>query len=306
MVFERVHCALHGRLHDARQQRPVGPLHVRAVADHPHLRMARHRQVRLRRSRGRPRRAASPSVCRSGEARTPAAHTTVAATMRSTGPSPACTSTPCSSMPTTRVPSRTSMPRRVIDRRAASRSGAGKAGQHRRARLDDHDARAGRVDGAELVAQRVARDLGQRARQLDAGRPAAHHDEGQQLVAPRRIRLAFRPLERQQHAAADRDGVLQRLQAWRMLLPLGVAEIGVPGAGRQDQVVVVDRRPVGDRHPARAPGQRRSRRPAARGRCGPAAGSTGSARRSRPARVRPWPPGTAAAGRRGGCGDRPA
>ena len=89
--------------------------------------------------------------------------------------------------------------------------------------------------------QRLARELGDRAGELDAGRPAADDHEGQQRCALGRVGRALGLLERQQDAAADVDRVLDRLQARRERLPLVVAEIGVARAGGDDQVVVGDR-----------------------------------------------------------------
>ena len=48
----------------------------------------------------------------------------------------------------------------------------------------------------------------------------------------------FRLLERGQHAAPDQERVVERLEAGRELLPLIVAEVGVRGAARDEQIVV--------------------------------------------------------------------
>ena len=53
------------------------------------------------------------------------------------------------------------------------------------------------------------------------------------------VRLALRPLERQQHAPADLERILERLQAGRGRPPLVMTEVGVRRAGRDDQIVVV-------------------------------------------------------------------
>ena len=82
-------------------------------------------------------------------------------------------------------PVRTSTPSRSSDARAACRSGLGK---RRRARAARPRARRMRADsgwiGRKFVAERLPRDLGERAGQLDAGRAAADDDERQQ-AAPR-------------------------------------------------------------------------------------------------------------------------
>ena len=58
------------------------------------------------------------------------------------------------------------------------------------------------------------------------------------------VRLALRPLEGEQNAAPDGGRVFERLQARRERLPIVMAEIGVPGAGRQHQRIEVDGRSV--------------------------------------------------------------
>ncbi len=91
---------------------------------------------------------------------------------------------------------------------------------------------------AKVPRQRLPRDLRQRAGHLDPGRAAADDDERQQLLAPLRIRLAFGMLEREEHTAADGQGVFERLEPRRQRLPFVVAEVGVRRAARHDQVVV--------------------------------------------------------------------
>ncbi len=98
---------------------------------------------------------------------------------------------------------------------------------------------------AELVAQRVARDLGQRAGQFDAGGTTTDDGETQPRRLLCRVRFGLGTLERQQQLAAQRDGIVQRLQAGRIIGPLVVAEVGVGGAGGQQQVVVVQRAAIG-------------------------------------------------------------
>ena len=93
----------------------------------------------------------------------------------------------------------------------------------------------------EVAGERLPRDLGERARHFDAGRPAADDDERQQRRPLRRIALALGALERQQHAPPDLERILQRLQARRDRPPLVVAEVRVRRPGRDDQEVVVER-----------------------------------------------------------------
>ena len=132
-------------------------------------------------------------------------------------------------------------------RRFAQRLRKGR--QQPRARLDQHDARVAGIDVAEVVTQRHMRQLGDGARHLHAGRAAADHHEGEEALPLFGRRRRFGVLEGRQDAAADAGGVVDVLQAGRHALPVVVAEIGVPCAGRDDEIVV--RRPR-DRRPSRS------------------------------------------------------
>jgi hypothetical protein len=126
----------------------------------------------------------------------------------------------------------------------------GKSCEHARARLDQHHARLVRVDVAEIAGQGVMRHLGDGAGELDAGRAGSDDDEGQPRRALLRIGLALGAFERHQDVPAQRGRILQRFQAGRELLPLVVAEIGVPRAGGEHQRVVGHLAAVVDQHAA--------------------------------------------------------
>ena len=117
----------------------------------------------------------------------------------------------------------------------------GEAGEDARARLDQDDTDTTGVDSAEIAAQRVMRQFGDGAGELDAGRPRSDDHEGEPLRAPLRIDLPFRLLEGREDAAPDARRILQRLHARRIGLPFVMAEIGMAGAGREDQRVEADR-----------------------------------------------------------------
>ena len=178
----------------------------------------------------RQRRATSPGARR----RRPAAHRTVRAPMRS-----APRETPSASTPVTGLPVRTSTPRaRSCLRRALGALSAcrrrGCAAPPRRGR-----SRASRGSIARKSLTRTCREISRdRPGELDAGRASAHDDEREELAAARRVRLALGLLEREQDAPADRERVLERLETGRVLLPFVVAEVGVAGSGREDEVVV--------------------------------------------------------------------
>ena len=118
----------------------------------------------------------------------------------------------------------------------------GESGQHARTGLDQHDARLTRVDAAELGRQRGARQFGDRAGKLDPCRTSADNDEGQKRRPLLFVGLALGLFEGEEYAAANGRRVLERLEARRERLPIVMAEIGVPRAGRQHERVVAQRR----------------------------------------------------------------
>src|SRR5205807_1428704 len=103
--------------------------------------------------------------------------------------------------------------------------------------LDEDDASLLGADPPEVAPESVPRDLGERSRELDARRASSDDDEGEPLGALRRVLLALGGLVGEQHAAADLEGVLDRLQAGREASPLVLAEVAVTRARRDDQVV---------------------------------------------------------------------
>ena len=205
--------------------RPVGLRHVRAVADHPDLRMAGHRQIRLddhpagrverHAQRLQQRRRADAGRPHDGR-RDDALHRALV---------PPARPRRARRCATTRVSSRTSMPRLVIDRARGVAQRRRKAGQHRRAGLDDHDARARGVDGPET---RGAACGGQ----ISASVPASSTPVGppptmtnvSSSPARGRVGLALGPLERQQDAAPHRR--------WRRRASSGPARAAPTRGGR--------------------------------------------------------------------------
>src|SRR5262249_48089917 len=156
------------------------------------------------------------SSAASGDACTPAPHRTVWARTSSVCP-PARTMTTPGRMSVTTVPVRTATPSRRSDRTAPADSLGGAGGQLGRERrqdavgaLQEQHAGAGRVNVAEVVAQRVPRQLGDGAGQFDARRAAADDDEGQQGGPDFRVGGPLRLLERQEDAAEQSGGVLRR------------------------------------------------------------------------------------------------
>ena len=165
----------------------------------------------------------------SDDAWTPAAHSTVPASTRSP---PTCTA-PVSMAVTGAPLDHLHAQAARVTRLADVRSDSGKVVQNRRARLHQQDARGCGIDVVELLLQRLPRDLRERAGQLHAGRAAADDDEGQQRPLAVAIGLALGPLERQQHAPANLQGIVEGLEPGRARLPVVVAEVRVGDARRR-------------------------------------------------------------------------
>ena len=91
---------------------------------------------------------------------------------------------------------------------------------------------------AEVVAHVELGDVADGAGQLDAGGPAADDDEVERRVPAVLDHLPLGQLEGQQDAAANLDGVFDGFEAGSERRPLVVAEVGVGGAGGEDEVVV--------------------------------------------------------------------
>ena len=113
-------------------------------------------------------------------------------------------------------------------------------------RLDQDDPGLVRPDRPEVALERVVGDLAQRAGQLDPGRAAADQHERHPRPAPLRVGFALGGLEGDQDPPPDLGRVLDRLEPGRDRRPLGVVEVGVVGAGRDDERVVGDRAAVGE------------------------------------------------------------
>ena len=90
----------------------------------------------------------------------------------------------------------------------------------------------------ESAFQRVVGQFGDLPGHFDAGRAGADDGEGQQLPAPLRIAGPFGLLERAQDPAPQLERVVDRLHAGREFGEVVVAEVGLAGAGGDDQGVV--------------------------------------------------------------------
>ena len=116
----------------------------------------------------------------------------------------------------------------------------GEGRQQARRCFEQDDVRFCGIDAAEVSTHRGAADVRDRARELDACRPAADDHEGQIRALHIRIELVFGTLERDQHAPPHFGRLFERLQSGRKFLPLGMPEIAVARAARKDQVVESD------------------------------------------------------------------
>jgi hypothetical protein len=104
------------------------------------------------------------------------------------------------------------------------------------------------MDRAEVAAQRVARYLAQRTGQLHARRARSDDDERHPLLSSGRVGFSLRGFVGDQDPSPHFGGVLDRLEAGRKRCPVVTPEVGVSGAGRDNERVVVDRAAVAQSH----------------------------------------------------------
>ena len=266
------------------------------------MRFALHDQTAGRCRSERPVRSAR--ILPSGDARTPAAHNTVRVRIISFAAPPLRNVTASASIPIHERPFAVRTPSSLSCASAFGERSAGKAWPERDRRPREAESATGRIDVAKIVAQRVPGNLSESARQLDAGRSAAHDHEVEPFAANLRIRLALGVLECQQHATPNLGGVLDGFQAGRDGRPLIVAEIMMASTPWRES----DRR-TELRHPQNhLCGLRISRSVTSASstsvlRCLPQV-RIAKERPPRRERARRSPPDRAAAGRGENCGDR--
>jgi hypothetical protein len=114
------------------------------------------------------------------------------------------------------------------------------AGQDTIGGLDEKDAGAPGIDGAEVAPQRVARQLRDLAGHLDAGGAGADDDEREPRVAFVCGRLCFGGLEGGEEPAAHRKCAFERLDLGGVHPPVLVAEIRILRAAGDNQRVVAE------------------------------------------------------------------
>ena len=208
-------------------------------------------------------------------------------------------------MSTTRVLVRTVTPSRASWAAADADRSGGYIGRIRStASMSSMRASCGRIDRKSERSVSLAISPSAPASSTPVGPPPTS-DEGHPLPAPVGICLALRRLERDQDPAPDLRRVVDGLETRRVRRPVVVAEVAVPGAGRDDQRVVREVEAVTEPDlgaagsiPIASPSRTvvlRCLRKIERSGC---AMSPGDRRRS--------PPGRAAAGTGGGCVGRPA
>src|SRR5438270_5618463 len=108
-----------------------------------------------------------------------------------------------------------------------------------------------RSDRAEVAGDRLARELGDCTGHLHSRRAAADDDESKQGVSPLEVPFGLRSLERDKDAATNRGGVLDALDTWCVRRPIVATEIGMPGAGGEDEPVVAEQLATAERDPVR-------------------------------------------------------
>ena len=172
---------------------------------------------------------------------TPAAQNTVRASSRS---DPIVT--PRASIASTLAFVRTSTPISARSRRARSESSSENVVSTRGAASSRTTCAFDGIDPPEVAAHGGAADVGNGARQLDTGRSAADDHEREVGALRVRIELVFCELECDEHAAPHLGRLLERFQPGRKFLPFGMAEVAVPRAARQNQVVEGDFVPIAE------------------------------------------------------------
>ena len=116
-------------------------------------------------------------------------------------------------------------------------------GQHARRGIEQQDPRLLGMDGAEIVAQGIVGDLGQRSGEFHAGGSRADDHKRQPAAAGLGIGLALGGFEGVEDFVADASGVFERLETGRDGFPrVFVAEVEVARSRGDDQSVVGDRR----------------------------------------------------------------
>ena len=180
----------------------------------------------------------------------------------------------------------------------------GVGGEDARRAFDQDHARLGGIDVAEVVAHVELGDVADGAGKFDAGGPSADDDEVQFGVGAGLYHFALGQFKGEQDAAANFGCVLDGFEAGRELGPVVFAEVGVGGAGAQDEVVVFDHGAAVQKHAVVVGFDGRRLRPSAlRYFCFWKRWS-GWAGRCLPGKARPALPGRAGAGKCGDCGGR--
>ncbi len=87
-------------------------------------------------------------------------------------------------------------------------------------------------------ARRVLRDLAQRAREFDARRAGPDHHKCQPGLPFIGVDLALGKFKRRKNPPANLQRIADAFQAWRILRPVVVAEVRMPGAGGDNQIIV--------------------------------------------------------------------
>ena len=119
--------------------------------------------------------------------------------------------------------------------------------EQRVAAFDEYHFGASGIERREVAAQDLVEELGQRAAELDAGRATAG-DNHAQLSRVHAGRVAVRLFEPLEHGRPHDDRIRERFERERVLAYARHAEVAAHCAHREHEVVVVERRRVGELH----------------------------------------------------------
>ena len=111
--------------------------------------------------------------------------------------------------------------------------------QDSRSGFDKDDTGLGRVDSAEIPFQNDTGEFGESAGQFDARGASADNDEGEEAFAFARVIGVFGRFKRQEHLAADAQGVFEGFEAGSELFPFRVSKITGATAESEHQIIVM-------------------------------------------------------------------
>src|SRR6266542_1520052 len=122
----------------------------------------------------------------------------------------------------------------------ALRSIFGKGSEQTGLAFNENDACLGWVDMAKILCQCVAGNFCDRAGHFYTGWSATDDDKRHGPLARSFIVGFLRGFECHENPPPEFNRVFKTLQSWSQFFPVIMSEVGVPGASREDQIIVVE------------------------------------------------------------------